>query len=358
MSKDFTYGMRVKDSQNHWQNVDVYNINITKPTVLVLGGNGTSTDTLANGSAKVVASMLGVFADDTDLIAVNYNSAADNLAAVDQNCTKLANQIFLPLVSNQCKKINPLVARRNIRQITIFAHCFGDKVANYLMQGLQDILEWLRYSPQERRQICEQVFVVTYGITSFNPHAKVLNVISPCDEMFPKSGHKWWKLLLARMQGNLADIKRKQQVEPDYAVAINPDDLKYLANIDLNYNQSFGELKQFYQANQRCYVMKMENTIHLVPSRLRKDMEHDHYIKGLTRRADWQPHPNATPAGDIVSKCLACGLCNSVANSLKNNANPQNFEPLDMLELKQQLEQVVYPLNSAPTVYPSSAIHE
>ena len=58
----FWVGRRVnKDGvPNHWQRVDLGVHKITSPTVLVLGGNFTNNDRMANGYAKIVESIAGI----------------------------------------------------------------------------------------------------------------------------------------------------------------------------------------------------------------------------------------------------------------------------------------------------------
>ena len=61
------------------------------------------------------------------------------------------------------------------------------------------------------------------------------------------------------------------------------------------------------------------------------------------------PHENASITGDYVSRCFASALCNSIANSMLNNASDKLI-PLSLDDIQKQLEEVVRPLNANENV--------
>ena len=67
--------------------------------------------------------------------------------------------------------------------------------------------------------------------------------------------------------------------------------------------------------------------------------EHDHAADGMTRNEDWSNSKIASSTGDCVSRCLACVLCNSVANSIQNKQSNKLIE-FDMNKLQEQIETI------------------
>lgn len=54
-------GRRKRNAENHWENIDSSNIKITKPTILIFGGNLTTHPEQANSYAKVVYKLLNKY---------------------------------------------------------------------------------------------------------------------------------------------------------------------------------------------------------------------------------------------------------------------------------------------------------
>ena len=119
----FILGKRIRDDNSnfHWKNLSELDFKINKPSVLVLGGSGTQGDKDANGYAKLAENILGSFSDDVDILSVNYNHSTNE----DEEIEKLVYDLFLPLVSKNNFKINVAQACKNVRKLTILAHCYG-----------------------------------------------------------------------------------------------------------------------------------------------------------------------------------------------------------------------------------------
>ncbi len=343
---EFVVGKRVADDNvpNHYKEIDIFSHKISKPTVLIFGGSGVESNALANGSAKIIESLLGVFGEDVDLLSVNYNAGTYNEETMLANIGKIVNNLILPLATNLSKeRLTVFDACKNMRQVTLFGHCFGDSVITKLTEMLNSRLLQVGYLPQEADKITKSLFAVTFGATTVNDKINYINIISPNDEMFPNSGDRAWEVLANRLKDadkSLPQVKISKEDRDEIVETVNSYNL-------LNPRRVFGSgkiLQEFYNNNQRCFVLGTENGIRLVTSPLYTNGEFDHSIKGLARDANWQESVCATPAGNYVSKCIAAALCNSVANSILNQ-NSKNYIPFDMSNLQIQLEQIVQPLN-------------
>ncbi len=327
-SNQFIVGRRVVDDSvpMHWQTVDLDTYSHSKPIVLILGGTGADDNKIANGYAKIINSLLGVFKDETDVLSVNYNQGIYTPTLAQENAKMLVKKLLLPQISLNGAKIDTNLACRNVRQFTVFAHCNGDKIFNMMVQELENELNALGYTEAETLKLISQLFLVSYGTMSTHWAVKIMNVISPFDEVF-RSGKQVWRSLLSKLD----------------EVKINSEDKEFFREMNLATDPSIA-LKKFYSHNERCYVLRNENEIHLATSQLHTGGDNEHSIGEFFRDMNWNHHKNMTMAGDAVSRCLAAALCNAVANSIMNRSSSSLIE-FDIEYLQTQLEEIVQKLN-------------
>ncbi|MDE6583397.1 MAG: hypothetical protein K2K31_01940 [Clostridia bacterium] len=334
MGVSFKLGRRVDDPKNHnWQEIDFEDYRVIKPVVLVLGGLGTNSGKDTNGYLKIIKSLLGVFNNDVDLLGVCYKDSYFQ----ESNIAKVVLDFFLPLVTDKDgKRLSFKEACKNMRKITIFAHCFGVQVSNQITERLMDEMEYLKYSEEETTKILQQVFMVGFASYMENRKFKSVNIISPYDPFF-NNGKANWEDVLYELD----------------KIDMSPEDRKYMSDIfkqvDENESLYFADekLKEFYANKSRCLVIPNldgeQQSINLVCSKLYKS-DSDHHVTGMAREIDWQSHEFATKTGDCVSECISSALCNSVANSVVNEMQEKLVE-IDMKNVQKQLEEVVKPLN-------------
>ncbi len=326
-------GRRVNNEKNHnWEIVDLENFKMTKPIVLILGGLGTFRSSQANGYCKIVKSLLGTFNEDADVISIKYS----NQYSVRETSVFLRNivdKLFMPLISADGKKIETTEAAKNLRNITIFSHCYGSFVAKVIGDLVTEKMIELKYSKPERKKILEQIFLVSYASYTDNKDLpfKTLDITSPEDNA---DGMFLWAI----GQEEWNDLKKDMN-----NVDISPDDVKEMKMLVPDENGNFHTYKSF-ENKERCYVYRKGNGLYLVPTHLHKKDRYDHSMLEIKRGDDWKPHANASLAGDYASKCLACALCHSVATSILNNKQKELVQ-VDLNTLKEELENIVRPLN-------------
>ena len=330
MNYKFTFGRRARLIEkiiNNYEIIDLDTYSADKPIVLVLGGNGTTDDRAANGNAKVVSSMLGIFNDDVDILSVNYNQALGEQYIIN-NCKELVSKLLIPRVSFNGARIDIDKACKNMRNITVFAHCRGvDGVMRRLIPILDQELSNLQYNDIERKQIISQIFMIAYGANYKDVinGVKGMYCLSFTDDMFPKGSMH----LSAHFLNKLDSINMSTM------------DRELLYKIDTS-RPIIGVWKQliyFLKLHRRVYTLQENNIIRLFAYGLNQTDNHiwekDHSIHSLTRDEDWHCHTNASSTGDYVSRCLACVLCNSVANSILNQKHDYWIDfDLDNLNLQ------------------------
>ena len=317
---EFIVGRRVLDDnvQYHWQEIDLSNFKVERPVVLILGGSTVENNRFANGYAKLVQNLLGSFAEDVDVLSVNYNGGTkDNKS--QQNCDDLVEKLFVPLISKDGQKLDIKTACKNVRKITIFGHCVGDDWAREIFSSLATRMKKFKYTEEEQSLIFSQIFEILYGIWSRVPYqfpdVPVFNVLSPEDEMWATTDY-FWRMIL----------DKSDEIE------ISSKDKDKLLEMAKNAKENKFHFERFYDNNQRCFVVRDGNRLGVACSGLQKDSYDDHSIDVIARNKDWSKLDGASDAGDYVSRCIACALCNSVANSLLNQ-KIERFVPF-ALEVK------------------------
>ena len=169
---EYSLGQRVAKSNEYpkkWRDVKPDEIDITKPMVLCLGGNGTVTNKLANGYAKAVQSILGVDTQDdfVDIFSLHYGGQEDaSIGNVSfEEIEELAKGIFIRRVVDENGERLPFDdACKNMRNVNIVTYSFGANVLKHLMEQTAQYMEYnLGYDEDEISDILKQVLQVCYA---------------------------------------------------------------------------------------------------------------------------------------------------------------------------------------------------
>lgn len=350
-----------------WRDVNLDFYRVIKPVVLVLGGDGTRDNRRANGNAKIIESLLGVFDYEVDILAANYNMALESKDSLQNEYKKLVDKIFIPCVSRQGERISLDRACKNIRNFTISTHCFGDyEVLNSMIKIFEEQLFQLGYENNEIDKIISQIFVVGYGSKKIGEIKKYksLYCTSFSDEVCIDSAiNSKFRLLK-----NLDKIKMTNNDRNELSKIEVPD---YRSN---SIGKMFNEVDNFFAKRRRVFQFNRDNQIELLTYGLYQSGGHvweaDHSMSGLTRSEYWKLWANSTPikdtwkksdyassTGDCVSKCFACAICNSVANSMQNLKSKELIE-FDMTLLQEQIDNICQEHNYKMSAYDEIDLEE
>ena len=303
----FIYGLRDKNAENHFREVNIATHPFAKPLVLVLGGDGTINTRRANGNGKYVEHMLGVFADKCDLMVVSYENGLTS-ANIDANITTLVDNIFLPILADHPEEDVPKL----MRNITIVAHCAGaSTVLSRIEKKVTEYMHNLSFSEQDIASALSQVVCITHA--AIYPQDRELhyftefNCVSSEDEVWIEASSTW------------LDLAKKLQNGDD--VRISPEDKTQLLNL---YTNDLAHYPSAFVSNKdRCFLYK-DNTHKacIVTSALTKD-ETDHSMLSYDNN-------NLTLAGDHVLQAYTTIARMSVMNSITNkNIDGFVFFPFD-----------------------------
>lgn len=322
------------------EEINLSNYKIDRPLVLILNGSGLENNTQAGKSINVINSLLGDFVLKADVISVNYNKVTYNEDLLDSNISRLVDELFFPLTTSDGKRIDTESACKNMRNINIFAHCYGNTVIRLLLERLDEKMETIGYNRTERELIIEQIFAVIFASNYTTSQIKHLNVISPNDKMFVSVGDKLWESMAVKLISGQNDIKISLTDKEKIIDILN----KAKVNGSKQCYVSSKLFKDFYEKNDRCYVMQDNRGLDLVTSPIYTNGRPDHTMSGLARGENGESNVDLTPSGECVSKCISYSLSSSVANSILNNES-DIFIPFSIGKLKSKLENIVQPLN-------------
>lgn len=323
------FGKRIhNESKQNWEIIDVEHFRITRPTVFIIGGMGTFSDRQANGYCKLVGSLLGVFSDDVDIVSTKYSSTLRNDEIFDY-IIPIVDNLFVPLISENNKRLDIMQACKNMRRLTMFSHCYGAEIVREFENILSDRMYDLGYNSAEQDKILRQAFLVSYAsfINNNDLKCKFVDVTSPEDDMLFYNGYWIWNNIINKIDD----------------VDFSAEDLNQMKKIKLGKYDTL-EVYPLYKGKERCFIYREDNGLYLATTHLHKTDTFDHSLIEMSRKKDWKPHQNTSKAGDFVSRCLSCALCHSVATSIMNEKS-DSLVPLKLSKLKKELESVVSPLN-------------
>lgn len=193
--KNDEFGRRVLNGEHHWEHLFSIDYSITKPTVLCLFGNATTTLPEANGGCKFVESLLGLIKrgdenilDRVDLLGFKYskNDQWGEVGSLSQGFIDgFVNQVLLPLFRDEKYMRLPLdTALKNMSKVIFFSYCQGQVEANKIMDCLDWGLEKLGYTADEILKINNATINVSFAPLDFRRnYMPTVRVISSKDEM-------------------------------------------------------------------------------------------------------------------------------------------------------------------------------
>lgn len=193
----FSIGKRSGNASNHWQNIDLNNYSITRPTVLCFGGNMTKTPKDANAMCKVAEGLLSKtsnYKEDfcskfgVDIIGIAYGEdrVGDKGHLSAEETKELSSKIFYPLFKNSDGSPKSVQeAQKGFSNISFLSHCAGATAISGILNDVKNEMIKCGYSQTEIQSTMGQMNSVTYAPLQPIPLINNLEVYSGADERFP-----------------------------------------------------------------------------------------------------------------------------------------------------------------------------
>ena len=311
------WGKRNLDKPTHWQRLNLANYSPDKPVVVCIGGNGTISDTTANGVCKFVENHLQLLFnkngtnhiyDHADLIGVAYpiDSKSSKGKFEKEDIDHFVDNFLVKLVQDENDELlPPTEACKKLSGVTFFTFCRGHLEVDKIMRAFYKELKTLGYS----REICDVLmqtpFEVSYAPLTYNSIIPVMFIDSKQDEMLNTA----WK---------------------NKETTLHVDDNLNGVSIKL---EKYGDPLLSGTAVSEAIF----DSIHVYSSKLRNNIDSDeHNLAILSRDGGW--NAKYEPNADCVSQLLAWALARSVENGIDNKKSKKFIPKMTFEELLKELE--------------------
>lgn len=257
MSSSINIGKRIPKTDNNihgWENVAEISSDVC---VVYFGGDGTETDEMANGYAKIIKDeIIAPLNVDIPVYSIKYNFAEidknlsrhilfkkhkmnfpinENKNKTEEDNPQYIEELYKKLIEPRIAIFNGLKKRevndacQRIRRLNIVAHCHGGYTALKLEEMMQNKMLELGYSVNEAEKIQKQMVVVAHAPSCPLGVSKstFISFISAADGQLPQANNNFAKYIKSKMefdfkpsffpdkQGNLFLIKNKFEGGPD-----------------------------------------------------------------------------------------------------------------------------------------------
>ncbi len=313
------WGRRNLDKESHWQRIKFEDYKMDKPVVICIGGNGTVTESSANGLCKVVENYLqlpfkknGVnqVYNYIDIIGVVYppSENPERGKFSKDDIDGFVDNFLVKLVQDENDELLPLgEACRKLSQVTFFTFCRGHLEVDKIMHAFYKELKVLGYSNEERDILMLSMFEASYAPLTFSSMLPVLFVDSKQDEMLNSA----WK-----------------NKETNLHLA---DDLNGVA---VTYERYGDALLSGVAVSEAVF-----DAIHVYSSKLRNNVQSDeHNLALLSRDGSW--NARFEPNADCVSQMVAWSLSRAVENGVENHKSKKLVPKMPLEELMGELENI------------------
>ncbi len=301
----FSLGKRNLDSENKWEEIDIDNYRIKKPTVLCLGGNGSISPKKANSLCKIAQNLVGLkqpttkneFAttEDVDFVGIAYGrySKNDNTSFLtDEESKEIVDKIFLPMCKDENGNVLPREKiLKNFNMVTIFSHCYGAKEASIMLGRTINKMSNMGIDMATACDAVNQIFAVSY--------APFEECGCPSLQIIPMKD----QVLIGGP--NFSDISHRFLMD------------KFLC--DKNKGKGTVAFKED------------SFTISLIVSDMTDNVSDEHGVIVASRDEAWQFMEDDTYFGDEVSQVMGNALAKSISNSIQN-FNSETFTPKPSLD--------------------------
>ena len=151
-----------------WKLLTPNDIDIKKPCVICLGGNGAITDRLANGMAKMAENFIDENNENfVDIFSIHYggNLGESMGNMTTQEVEELAQGIFYRrIVDENGKPYNYDEILKNMRNVNVFTFCFGANILKIMIDNVAQFMEYnLGFDEEEIYDLLGQVFHLSYA---------------------------------------------------------------------------------------------------------------------------------------------------------------------------------------------------
>lgn len=313
------WGMRDLNQERHWKLIDWQKFLPNKPIVVCIGGNGTITESSANGMGKFVENHLQLLFkdngknnvyDNIDIISAVYpcTDGKDSGKFTKKDIDDFVDSFLIKIVQDENDEIVSLgEACRRLSQITFFTFCRGHLEVDKILCAFYKELKILGYSRKECDVLMFSLFEISYAPLTYKSIIPIMVIDSKQDEKL----NSLWK-------------NKETTIHID-------DDLNGIA---IKYERYGDPLLSGVAVSEAIY-----DAIHIYSSKLRNNIDSDeHNLSLLMRDSAWNSKYESN--ADCVSQMVAWGLSRAVENGINNNKSKKYISKMPLEKLMQEIESI------------------
>lgn len=323
------FGQRITTdvkNKKHWIELDLYNINTNRPTFLCFGGISTTNSKDANYVAKMVQRITPIEGDANIISIIHSHIMGESSARYfGEDKNELLNRgiresflivdaLFTDLLVD--KNGNRLIVQdacKNMRNINIFAHCYGHfSTVSYLEDALSFTMKGFSYTDEEIEQILKQILVVSYESGQiYKSKFTSVNINSIASEL-------WSDIVLSFPTQNLEQVKMAE------------GEKEKVLSSEMYKTKDKNLVKKFLN-NNKYILYQDENNIDIYTNNLTIDGS-DHDLSTIYKHSNGRMSYYTNETGNAVSDTIGAILNYALKNSIKNKRTA-NFVPLKITEI-------------------------
>ncbi|MBQ8431163.1 MAG: hypothetical protein IJX26_04435 [Clostridia bacterium] len=297
----FKIGRRTLEKVNKWEDVDLKNFNVSKPTLICIGGNSTKTSKDANFYAKCAYNLIGYdksILEDVDIYSVYYDENISN-----DSFQSITRAMFFRLVKDDYGSLLPFEqVLKRVRNLNFFTHCYGSIIVHKMISSFCYFLENIGYDYIEAEVIARQIFHLSYA-----PY-----------------------------------INENTQVNQEFGLL--PSTFEIVSFNDKMLGERYKK-EYFRKAGHKndsplIDFVSDENYIRLCVERLNSNEKNDHEISSILRDEKWQLLNEYNGKLDKVSQCASYALSFALAHSI-SNFKSKKINLLELQDLKRDCISII-----------------
>ena len=262
-----------RQTEHGWYNLDPYDTVLTRPAVVIFGGNTTDNPEFANGYAKIIESfLLEKYRKNYEIFSFYYKTESiDNVSKglnkdYYDEIHEIFESMFKPMIydkiTGKMKELQGI--EKAFRSLILVGHCGG---CNFISEIIDDFYFELinKYSPATAEMLIKKIQYMGYAPNKF-PSLKTNSLfIAP----FRDSNFSW---------ANVVSRIEEDKPDNDYPRNIHKEFKK------LAYKYHPGDSFENYFLENRALVFKKDGEICIIPDSLNTiGGTDDHSIKVISK---------------------------------------------------------------------------
>ena len=197
----FSIGKRNKNFNNHWEQLNIDQFKIVKPTIICFGGNMTVSEKDANAMCKIADHLLSKNPKygteyskyyDIDIVGVSYgkDKGKEQGHLSKEEVSEFVDKVFIRLCKDDEGNDLPVdQVKKNFGNVTFLSHCYGARAINEIIVDMYKKMVKEGYNKEDVNEFFRQMNSVSYAPMLAIYNVNNLAVYTGNDELLTPPGN-------------------------------------------------------------------------------------------------------------------------------------------------------------------------